>query len=177
MTLQEIYGEAFADPVYCPGVGPQCARYEWVGNEVSHRRPDVVLDVGAGRGALEGYVQGFSYTPLDIDNYGEFDAWLPIDLTVPTIFPFDKHQKFVACLDVLEHLPEESIPTAMETLSKMGEWFAFTIANHSDMQNGYQLHLTQRDRGWWMPHIMQRFHVEREHSANRLMMFAGKMRI
>ena len=62
-----------------------------------------------------------------------------------------KNRKFdgVICMDVLEHLAEDDLDEVLKGLSAVAPSACFGIANHSDVQNGVELHVIQKDSSWW----------------------------
>ena len=65
------------------------------------------------------------------------------------------------CMDVLEHIPYEQIEINLEAIRsvlspKRGK-VLFCIANHSDIQQGHELHLIQEKDTWWKEKLSQVF--------------------
>ena len=63
------------------------------------------------------------------------------------------------CMDVLEHIPYEEIDDVLRVLSELAPKAIFGIANHSDVQDGVELHAIQQPAEWWS--IMLRKHYNK----------------
>ena len=64
------------------------------------------------------------------------------------------------CHDVLEHIPEERVHLAIANIRAHCRGAAsFTIANHPDHRDGFDLHVTKRSFEWWQARILKRFNV------------------
>jgi hypothetical protein len=60
---------------------------------------------------------------------------------------------------VLEHVQKECVEDIFKTLNKISKFSIFTIANHSDIHNGVELHLIQENMSYWEPIIKKYFEV------------------
>ena len=54
------------------------------------------------------------------------------------------------CADVMEHIPEEKVPLALERIARHCDETIFSIANSPSNFLGYNLHLTQKPLDWWL---------------------------
>jgi len=54
------------------------------------------------------------------------------------------------CMDVLEHIDPLQIEETIQALAGMAPTAFLGIANHSDVQNGIELHLITEDSLWWL---------------------------
>ena len=70
---------------------------------------------------------------------------------------YDTHILF--CLDVMEHIEEKYIDNILEIFSKKSPFCFLTIANHSDIINGNELHLIQKDNIFWDEKIKKYFNI------------------
>lgn len=70
-----------------------------------------------------------------------------------------EHFDGLICMDVLEHIPYESIDETIDALTKLSQCAFFGIANHSDILNGVELHLIQKDHKWWES-ILKKYYDE-----------------
>lgn len=119
-----------------------------------------IADIGTGKGNLINLIkQDKKYFNLKINCY-DLDLFFNIkkykNLTFKKINLVDKNSlnviekvDFLFCLDVLEHIEENYIDSILEKLSQKSKYTFFTIANHSDVFDGVELHLIQKDVEYW----------------------------
>jgi hypothetical protein len=113
-----------------------------------------LLDYGAGKGrlghALRKHVQG----PLTVHHY---------DPAVPEWSAPPAPCKFVACIDVLEHIEPHLLDNVLDDLKRVTVGVGvFTVATGPAMKvlsDGRNAHLIQQQPEWWLPKIMQRFEL------------------
>lgn len=82
---------------------------------------------------------------------------------VVTALPFqDRHFEFVSCYDMLEHLPEDQVDTALDELFRVCASTLFLTTNDKEsrlpLSDGsfLELHLTRKPRAWWNEKIGMR---------------------
>ena len=157
MGLREVYDECFADPDYC--AVPDEPRYEFARTCLREwDGVDDVIDIGAGRGHFLRTLDLEDVSAADLRDYGEGGyPFYEYDISRPQ----DSIGLWGAatCLDVLEHLPREFVPTAIDNLRMCSNKLVVTVANHSDVHHGVELHLTQEGEAFWMRKIERRFKV------------------
>lgn len=56
----------------------------------------------------------------------------------------------VLCSGTLEHISHGEIDDTLSAISKASESFLFGIANHSDIQQGHEVHLIREKEIWWV---------------------------
>lgn len=66
---------------------------------------------------------------------------------------------FLTCLDVLEHIEELYVEDIMQFFSKVAKKSLVIVANHSDIQNGTELHLIQKPLFWWESLFIKYFKI------------------
>jgi hypothetical protein len=90
-----------------------------------------------------------------LDKYHDFDfEFKKIDLSnKDTFFNLEKKYGVLTCLDVLEHLEKGFIGSVFEWFSEISEYQILTIANHSEIINGKQIHTIQENLTYWEPLI------------------------
>lgn len=115
------------------------------------QRPRMVLDVGCGEGRLLRALWAEGLIAWGVDPSG--------DLSVVTRAPGrsacaradaipcpDGSIDLVACLDVLQHIPEPRLSRTLRELSRVGQNFLFAIDTASPHREG---HRTLHDPTWW----------------------------
>lgn len=80
------------------------------------------------------YLSGSPHENVDICSYKPRDG-----------FKFDG----IVCMDVLEHVPVDTLAETIEALESLAPSALLGIANHSDIQCGEELHLIQEGIDWW----------------------------
>lgn len=162
---KEVYKNLFANlDYYNSDLG--CYNYKYVINELNKiNKFNSILDVGTGRGNLIKLISKqypeIKISTSDIEDFHHMEfPFHKIDLTdVGTLKDIEKHD-IVTCTDVLEHLPESVIKDVIEILSKKCKIAIFTIANHSEIINGVQLHLIQKDLDFWKKTLKDFFEIK-----------------
>lgn len=119
-----------------------------------------ILDVGCGQGNYARHLQDKGFSVLGLE-YSQVccDKYLTdiphicdsiVEYVKKPIEPFD----VVICIDVLEHLNYEDIPSVLEGFSKIADYAILGIANHSDIQDGEELHIIQQPVIWWIEQLL-----------------------
>lgn len=143
-----------------------CYNYKYVINELNKiNKFSSILDIGTGRGNLVKLIlkhyPNIKISTSDIENFHNIDVnFYKIDLTdINSLKNIEKHD-IITCTDVLEHLPENNIKNVIEAFSKKCKFAIFTIANHSEVINGVELHLIQKDLDFWQKIIKEFFEIK-----------------
>jgi 2-polyprenyl-3-methyl-5-hydroxy-6-metoxy-1,4-benzoquinol methylase len=71
----------------------------------------------------------------------------------------DRKYDFLTCTDVFEHLDKSFIDDVISMCSKLSNNCFFAIANHSDIQNGVELHTIQENNTWWESKLTNFFNI------------------
>jgi len=183
MDAQEIYTKMFSDPQYAKE-GPRLFRYDWAIEYLlsTHcSNATTVCDIGSGRGDFVKRLietnRKLRITAIDVSNFHgqEGICHLNVDLNDLTgvgsllLHRFD----FGACLDVLEHLCADRIDFVLSAISQSCRNVAATIANHSEIHDGIQLHTIQENSDWWSDRVSKHFQIVRyaTHYNSRLYAF------
>jgi 2-polyprenyl-3-methyl-5-hydroxy-6-metoxy-1,4-benzoquinol methylase len=139
-------------------------RYDFVINEIKKNGYKSIIDISSGRGFLLDRIKNnfndVKITSTDIKKFNNIDVeFVELDLlNIPTSIRLEKYD-LLSCLDVLEHFHESDIDSILRFISKLSNNFCLSIANHSDNINGCELHLTQRNKDWWLSKIYGYFNV------------------
>ena len=123
-----------------------------------------LLDVGCGRGhflkqfidmgitsfgiepSKECSIRYLNNLPHEVTDFESYAEKLPEDL-------YD----IVFCTDVLEHIKPEDLDSFLFHLSRTAPYSLLGIANHSDVQEGMELHLIQKPWEWWEKELLKHY--------------------
>jgi hypothetical protein len=115
---------------------------------------DELLDYGAGKGRLGATLKQHIPRPLVIHHY---------DPAVPEWSAPPKPCKFVACIDVLEHIEPDLIDNVLDDLARVtigvGVFTVQTGQAVKVLPDGRNAHLIQKPPAWWLPKIIDRFEL------------------
>lgn len=125
-----------------------------------------VLDVGCGEGIHLKRINskgvdafGIELSTVCCQKYLQTTPHKNID-----ILSFSKERDIfegAICMDVLEHIPYSEINENIEAIKKIIDpqkgQVLFCIANHSDVQQGEELHLIQENYQWWSSKLSASF--------------------
>lgn len=171
----EIYKTAFKKPTY----NNSSVSYENAKKFIKSINPTSVLNVGSGRGNLERILQqeSFSLSSCDLDNFleeGISTNFFKVDLSDPEDLQKLPKCDVLTCLDVLEHLEEAHIDSILKRFSEVSNACYFTIANHSDILGGKELHLIQKPSEFWTPVLEKYFKVDslEHYYSNKLLSYS-----
>lgn len=124
----------------------------------------LVLDVGCGRGHFLKQFIDLGYHAFGIEPSTEcsirYLGNLPheiIDFNTYVEENTEDYYNLVFCTDVLEHIKPEDLDTFIKNLSLKGSKAILGIANHSDIQEGIELHLIQEPWLWWKKELEKHF--------------------
>lgn len=117
-------------------------------------RATELLDYGAGKGRLGQTLREHNRGPLTIHHY---DPAIP-EWSVPPA-----PCKFVACIDVLEHIEPHLLDNVLDDLKRVtigvGVFTVHTGPAVRVLADGRNAHLIQQPPEWWLPRILQRFEL------------------
>ena len=113
-----------------------------------------LLDYGAGKGRLGQTLRQHLQRPLTIHHY---------DPAIPEWSAQPRPCRFVACIDVLEHIEPHLLDNVLDDLKRVtmgvGIFTVHTGAAVKVLPDGRNAHLTQQPPEWWLPRIMERFEL------------------
>lgn len=111
-----------------------------------------LLDYGAGKGRLGMTLREHVNRPLNIHHY---------DPAIPQWSAPPAPCRFVACIDVLEHIEPVLLDNVLDDLRRVtagvGVFTVHTGAAVKVLPDGRNAHLIQQPPSWWLPRFMERF--------------------
>lgn len=117
-------------------------------------RATELLDYGAGKGRLGQTLRQQIQGPLTIHHY---------DPAIPEWSAPPAPCRFVACIDVLEHIEPHLLDNVLDDLKRVtagvGVFTVHTGPAVKVLPDGRNAHLIQQPAEWWLPKIMQRFEL------------------
>lgn len=155
MDYLKIYEEVFKNyDDYDMHIG-YYDRYNYILKELNIKKYQKIIDISSGKGILIKILQekfpSIDICCTDIKKFNDINVnFIKLDLTNKNDYNniTDKYD-LLLCLDVLEHIEEKYIDDILEFLLSLSTTFCFSIANHSDIKNNYELHLIQKNKKWW----------------------------
>lgn len=113
-----------------------------------------LLDYGAGKGRLGLTLEQMFEPRLTIHHY---------DPAIPQWAKSPAPCKFVACIDVLEHIEPGLIDNVLDDLKRVtagvGVFTVHTGPAAKVLLDGRNAHLIQKPPSWWLPKFLQRFEL------------------
>jgi 2-polyprenyl-3-methyl-5-hydroxy-6-metoxy-1,4-benzoquinol methylase len=185
---ESVYSDIFSKPPYS---SDDHIQYHYVLlkiHELGFSGNFSVLDISSGRGYLINHIHKLypktRITSSDIKRFHQEDVshFIKCDLSSEE----DRNNllasgtyDIITCTDVLEHLEKSFIIDVIETISKLANYAILAIANHSDIWEGYELHIIQEGNEYWEDLITQYFEiVDKQNTYNdMLMMYVLKRKV
>ena len=138
-----------------PGYGVASVQYAPLVAEVMNAvKTRELLDYGAGKGRLGATLETIIPEPLTIHHY---------DPAIPQWSHPPEPCKFVACIDVLEHIEPTLLDNVLDDLQRVTEGVGvFTVHTGAAVKvltDGRNAHLIQQPPSWWLPKFMERFEL------------------
>jgi 2-polyprenyl-3-methyl-5-hydroxy-6-metoxy-1,4-benzoquinol methylase len=166
MEFKKIYENAFSNNSYNTHTDKE-PRFELVKNYVLENNVKTMIDIGSGRGNIIKILNELNFTvditSTDLTKFHDYDVpFLELNLCDKNSYGsiFDKKYDLLTCLDVLEHIEKNCVNDVFELFSKISKYSLITIANHSDIQDGVELHIIQENMDYWGPIIEKFFVIE-----------------
>jgi hypothetical protein len=115
-----------------------------------------LLDYGAGKGRLGITLREMFEEDFVIHHY---------EPAMPEWSAPPQPCRFVACVDVLEHIEPDFIDHVLDDLQRVTAAVGFfsvgTLPAGKTLSDGRNAHLIQKPSGWWLPKLLQRFELSR----------------
>ena len=124
--------------------------------EIMRLKPERVLDVGCGLGALVKWLRekgveayGVDFAQTIKDDFGLKEDYFVIADAKKLPFE-DNHFDVVVSTDFFEHLPEEEIDIVLGEMKRVGGKILAKIAYEAPLNlRQTKLHLTNKPKSWW----------------------------
>ena len=111
-----------------------------------------LLDYGAGKGRLGQTLREMAESPIIVHHY---------DPAIPPWSAPAQPCRFVACIDVLEHIEPDLIDNVLDDLKRVtlgtGVFTVHTGPAAKLLTDGRNAHLIQQPPLWWLPKLLSRF--------------------
>lgn len=140
-------------------------RYQITNDFVKKNNVKNVVDIGSGRGVLLDLLikenPEIKILSTDLENFHNLNFdFKKIDLSnSETFFEVEEKYNLLSCLDVLEHLEKNLLDDVFNWFSKISKNQILTIANHSEILNGKEIHLIQEGLDYWEPIILNHLEI------------------
>jgi glycosyltransferase involved in cell wall biosynthesis len=159
-----IYESSFKDDYYNHHPDDEY-RFQLVKNYVIENQIKRVIDIGSGRGNVIKILQDLDpeieITSTDLLKFHNFECkFHELNLCDPATYIKGVKFELLVCLDVLEHIQKEWMEDVFNFFSTISTNLILTVANHSDIKDGVELHLIQEDMGYWKPMLEKFFQIE-----------------
>ena len=136
-----------------------------VKNIIKQNNIKSMLDYGCGKGFY--YENAVNISGINNKNLREF--WgINIDIYDPcyekyNILNQDKKYDLIICIDVLEHIPKEDIPSVLSLISNLTNKYIFLNVACNEavalLPNGENAHINIQEPEWWYEQILQIINV------------------
>lgn len=166
IDFKKIYENAFSIQDYNLHDNEE-PRFQFVNNFIKKNIIKSMLDVGSGRGNVLQIVQKcypeIELISSDLKKFHNLNVpFYEIDLCNLNSLQynvFSRKYDLITCLDVLEHLEKNCIENVLNCFSNSCQNCLLSIANHSDVLNGVELHIIQENMSYWKPLIEKYFTI------------------
>lgn len=142
----------------------------------------MLIDIGSGRGHMLKLIHNnfpnATITSADLDNFHNLD-FVDYFNKCNIISSVDRNNLLknkydvLINLDFLEHIEEKYIDDILTTFHDLSKYCIISIANHSDILNGVELHLIQKNNDWWKSKLEDKFNITyyRDNGKDTLYMY------
>lgn len=155
MLISPEYRDIQAEMHRNPGYGVASVQYApLVADTVRRYRFEEFLDYGAGKGRLATELEWLVPWPIRVQCY---------DPAVSEWSAKPEPNRFVACIDVLEHIEPLLLSNVLDDLQRVtAELGLFTVhcgLAKKFLPDGRNAHLIQQPAKWWLPQFLERFEL------------------
>jgi len=166
MDYKKIYESSFNQTGY--NLHPDNEfRFQFVNDYIKTNEINSIIDIGSGRGNILKIIKetypNVEVTSTDIKKFHNIDVpFFELNLCDTETYDFLNERKFdlLSCLDVMEHIEKKCVDDVLKFFSNISKKVLLTIANHSDVQNGIELHVIQEGMNFWGPVIEKYFFID-----------------
>lgn len=185
MDYKKIYENSFLHENYNLHPNEEF-RFQYVLEFVKNKNTKSIIDIGSGRGNLVKILKNFDteieICSTDLKKFHDLDvSFFELNLCEKDSFDKLPKKKFelLTCLDVLEHIEKNCVDFVLYQFAKLSNNSILTIANHSDILNGVELHIIQENFNYWKPQIEKYFVIDNftEYYGGRLYVLNLKSKI
>ena len=163
INYRQIYENSFSDLKYNFHSDNEY-RFNMVYDYINVNKINNIIDISSGRGNIIKHIlnnyPNIEILSCDLKKFHDYDVeFIEMDLCNKDTFKIRKKYDLLTCLDVLEHISKECIDDVLSFFSNISKNALITIANHSDIQNGVELHVIQENMEYWEPLISKYFEI------------------
>lgn len=193
ISSKKIYGDIFSKyPKYNSENRPVFQKFI---DKRKEYKCNNILDLGTGRGKLQeleidqfndvSYISSDLYIfysqkaekiiknfyQCDFNNSGNLYSTI---LAIRQIYP---GIQMCSCLDLLEHLYPVAVENFLKQISDISMFYYFSVANHSDIISGHELHLIQEEFEFWKNLIGKYYRIlESKEESNLYTFVCGRLK-
>jgi len=165
MNYLDTYTKCFSTSYYSSGEGSKDPKNKYIIDCINNDNINTIIDISSGRGSLIKLIkESFSDIKIlstDLQKFHEEDVdFIKLDLSLAEDrdkLIDNKKSDLLTCMDVLEHLDKSFIDDVLHMISSISKTVILTIANHSDILDGVELHTIQEDYSYWGPLLSKYF--------------------
>tara|TARA_R110000868_G_scaffold250790_1_gene507543 strand:- start:1277 stop:1858 length:582 start_codon:yes stop_codon:yes gene_type:complete len=178
MDYKETYKNLFGTNDYSTHQETEY-RYQLVLNYLKNNNVKTLVDISSGRGVMLQLIKrefpNVKIISTDLERFHEVEVeeFREVDLSdESTQFTTPTKYDLLTCLDVLEHLDKSFINNVFKWFSEVSKNQILTIANHSEILNGVEIHTIREDMTYWGP-IVNEF-LELKNETSKTFIHKGK---
>jgi hypothetical protein len=186
MNYLEVYKKCFSLDNYS---NDEHIQYDYVINNIKNLNLENnnIIEIGSGNGQNlskilneKDNLKNLKLTSVDLHNFHNIpvDNFFTCNLSIESERNKLLENKYdiLICTDVYEHLDKSFIESVVEICSKISKYSILSIANHSEIWNGLELHTIQENDIWWENILNKYFTILQKevHYKGRLYMYIVK---
>ncbi len=155
---------------------------QWAYDIKKYLNPKSLLDVGCAKGYLVRSLRllGIDAKGVDISDYAIENADElardHVKCSSATSIPYDGKFELVIAFDILEHIPEPDVFTAIDELARLGDTVFLKMPHFYDPWDLDETHVTLYPKSWWNEEFSKRgFEVITNHGILEKFNYMGGM--